>query len=99
MAKQMSVVNHDGAIVMERKKKQKFQLKKNIDRFIIFEICRYLPIMQRCRGVEVKLPSDDGPMKTYLMLAMNDDVDNGLLETMSAKVRLLCKDVLIECVA
>lgn len=61
--------------------------------------CLYLLTMQHYRHVEVKLPLDDDPMKTYLTLEMNDDVDNGLVEMMSAIAHWLGIDVPIECVA
>lgn len=55
--------------------------------------------MQHYRHVEVKRPLDDGPAQTYSTLAMNDDVDNGLVEMTNAAAHWLGTDVPIECVA
>lgn len=59
----------------------------------------YLPIMRHYQHVEVKLPLDDDPTKTYLTLEMNDGVDNGPVEMMNAIAHWLGIDAPIECVA
>lgn len=55
--------------------------------------------MRHYRHVEAKPPLDDGPMKTYSMLEMNDDADNVPAEMMSATVHLHGTNVPIECAA
>lgn len=97
MAKRMHVVSHDGA---------DGEKKLGYENSIISAIRskkktrnQYLPIMQRYRHAEVKLPSDDGSTKTYSTLEMNGDVGNGLVEMLNVTTRWLEINVPIKCVA